>query len=181
MEDRECDLPNPYRDYTEFDESTDDSSDRPTSKYKTPLILGGFATAAIVAAPNVKEVASTLADNAHWVVPSLVVTESMWNVGAAMMLASAGKRIGNPLTLHRRFKDVVSNSVDSKLFKSGLAINVLGEIGTASVVVGGSVAYLPPSAWPLTMGASAALAAPGIVVWSMVNKRRIAMKNYEDT
>jgi molybdopterin/thiamine biosynthesis adenylyltransferase/N-acyl-L-homoserine lactone synthetase len=148
-------------------------------RHRTAATIGAVATAAVVAAPHAYESAHTLAENAHWAVPSLVATEAAWNVGAATMLVSAGRKMGNPLTLHRRFRDVLSGVRRNGMFRAGLATNVAGELGTASVIVGGSVAYLPPATWPLTMGASALLAAPGVMVWSALRREGLKDKTPE--
>lgn len=130
------------------------------------LVVG----AAAVAAPEVAETAAILKENAAWAVPSLIVTEALWNSGAVMMLASAGRKIGNPLKLHQRIGELISSTSRSKLFRTGLATNVVGEIGTAGIITAGSIAELPPSTWPMTIGSAALLMTPGVGLWVGVHR-----------
>lgn len=132
--------------------------------------------AAAAVAPQMAETAHAIGDNAAWAVPTLIATEAAWNSGAAMMLASAGKKIGNPFTLHSRIGELLSSVGKSKLFKAGLGVNIVGEIGTASVLTVGSIAELPPQSWPLTIGGAAVLMAPGVGLWAGIHR---ANKNTE--
>jgi hypothetical protein len=131
-------------------------------------LLAGVGVAGVLAFQNFEETKDAVTDNIAWAAPALVATEAMWNIGATTMLISTGRRVGNPLKLHSRFKEIVTEASDSAAFKAGLGINILGEVGTASILIGGSVAELPPSTWPLTVGSSVALVAPGVVVWKML-------------
>ena len=140
-------------------------------RHKIGVAVGTLAIGSIAfAAPEVAETATILKQNAPWVVPSLVVTETLWNSGAAMMLASAGKKIGNPLKLHNRIGELISSVSDSRLFRTGLGTNVIGELGTASIISAGSIAELPPSTWPLTIGSSALFMVPGVSLWIGVHR-----------
>lgn len=133
------------------------------------LALGVAAVAALIAAPHAIEAKDAVVDNLAWALPVLTVSEVAWNSGAALMLLAAGKKIGNPLKLHSRFKEVSHdfvNVVDKPIFKVGMVTNILGEVGTASILIGGSIAELPPATWPLTMGTSVLLAAPAAVAWT---------------
>lgn len=130
------------------------------------LIVGGVA----IAAPEVAETVSILKDNAAWAAPSLIATEIMWNTGAGMMLASAGKKIGNPLKIRERMGEIISGVSKSKLFRTGLGVNIAGELGTASIITAGSIAELPPSTWPLTIGSAALLMTPGVGLWVGVHR-----------
>lgn len=145
-------------------------------KWGLKVAIGGAAlTAALVAAPHAIEAKDAIVDNLAWAAPVLITSEAAWNTGAALMLIAAGKKIGNPLKLHSRFKEVSGdfvNVVEKPLFKAGMVTNILGEIGTASILVGGSIAELPPSTWPLTMGTAAALAAPAVVAWTALWQSR---------
>lgn len=93
---------------------------------------------------------------APWTGGGIVVTESMWIGGAAMMLAGAGKKMGNPITLFTKrkqrwpeIKNAISSSIDeSKLVKAGFAINAIGALGTAGVGIAGAATGLPPETWP---------------------------------
>lgn len=75
------------------------------------------------------------------------VTESMWIGGAAMMATSVGVRIGNPLTLKSRWREITQSVSDSKTFRRGLAINTIGAVGTAVVGETAVITTLPPESW----------------------------------
>lgn len=132
--------------------------------------------AAATVAPHMAETAHAIGDNATWAIPTLIATEAAWNSGAAMMLVSAGKKIGNPLTLHSRIGELLSSVGKSKLFKAGLGVNIVGELGTASVLTAGSIAELPPQSWPLTIGGAAVLMAPGVGLWAGIHRANKAEK-----
>lgn len=137
------------------------------AKHKVGAGLGILAVgAAASVAPQMAETAAAIGDNAAWAVPSLVATELAWNTGAGIMLASAGKKIGNPFTLHSRIGELLSSVSKSKVFRAGLGINIVGELGTAGILTAGSIAELPPSSWPLTIGGAAVLMAPGVGLWA---------------
>ncbi len=123
-------------------------------KLSLAAFVGGTAVSAVVNPMDatVQEVVKA----APWVAATGGVSESMWISGAAMMAASAGKRIGNPFKLRSRWGEISQSLADSKLFKAGLAINTLGALGTAGVVEVGAVTSLPPETWPGATGLAAA-------------------------
>lgn len=136
------------------------------SQHKVGLAVGCLALSAVaIAAPQASETIESVASSA-WAAPLLVASEAAWNVGAATMLVATGRKIGNPLKLHGRVKEVLTDVQHSSAFKTGLAVNIVGELGTASLIVGVSITELPPSSWPLTIGSAALLMAPGVALWS---------------
>lgn len=151
-------------------------ADPQKKKWGLKLAIGGATlAAALIAAPHAIEAKDAIVDNLAWAAPVLITSEAAWNAGAAMMLIAAGKKIGNPLKLHSRFKEVSHdfvNVVEKPLFKAGMVTNILGEVGTASILIGGSIAELPPTTWPLTIGTSVALAAPAAVAWTALWRSR---------
>lgn len=84
------------------------------------------------------------------------VTEGLAWAGAIMMMASAGKRIGNPLTVKKRLAEVKDDLSKNKMFNIGWTLGAIGAIGTSATISIGSVVTLPESSWPLAFGASAA-------------------------
>jgi hypothetical protein len=114
--------------------------------------VGGVAVEAVI------DPLSKIEHEVIHLIPSLgglAITEGAWIGGAAIMLDSAGKKIGNPLTLKSRWKDVSSNIVNSKKFEQGLKINTVGAYGSAGVVAASALAFLPPETWPGALGAAA--------------------------
>lgn len=173
---------NSYTTHSDIEVAQDPSLKAWLSKHKIGVALGFVAVGAVATvAPHMAETAEAITENAHWAVPALVTTELAWNSGAMMMLASAGRRIGNPFTLHSRVGDLLSSVSKSKLFRTGLGVNIAGEIGTAGILTAGSIAELPPSSWPLTIGGAAVLMAPGVGLWTGIYKSDKDRKNKEDT
>lgn len=85
-----------------------------------------------------------------WVGLGLIVSEVLFIVGLAVMAWSVGVGLGaNPLRWRHRMQDVLGQLDRSPAFWTGLAINTMGAVGTALVVVGAIVAGLPVSAWGL--------------------------------
>ena len=150
--------------------ASEPSAEPKKKKIGLKIAIGGAAiAAALIAAPHAIEAKDAVVDNLAWAAPVLITSEGAWNTGAALMLIAAGKKVGNPFKLHSRFKEVSSefgSVVEKPLFKTGMVTNILGELGTASILIGGSIAELPPSVWPLTIGTSVALAAPAAVAWT---------------
>lgn len=87
-------------------------------------------------------------ETAPWAVTGLGVTEAMWVGGVALAAIGAGLKIGNPLTLPKRWSEVSHAVGHNPAYKAGLAINALGALGTAGVLAAATVKGLPPEAWP---------------------------------
>lgn len=77
------------------------------------------------------------------------ITEAAAWIGAGMMVMSAGSKIGNPLTIKPRLKELRDDLSDNHLYRAGWLLGAAGAVGTAAVVAGGAIADLPPSSWPL--------------------------------
>ncbi len=105
------------------------------------------------------------------IAPSLIVTEGMAWTGAAMIFGSAGNKIGNPLTLKSRLSKVRDELEHNCIYKYGLAVNILGAIGTSTVVGASAVLYDPLSSWPLALTvAGASLGFSGLPwIWANNN------------
>lgn len=151
-------------------------------KSKKVLALGGLAFSSIVvAAPHAHEAYDAVSHEAPWVVGSLVASEAAWNIGAATMLVSTGARLGNPLKIRSEFKgakNALAAASNTNLFKTGMAMNVIGEAGTASTLVGVSMAKLPVEVWPLTMGTAVGLLLPSAIAWKGIyNVHKDSMKH----
>lgn len=137
---------------------------------KKAIALGAVAVGAIAyAAPYGEEAYRAVAEKAPWSIAAIAGSEVMWNTGAVLMLASTGARIAkNPLKIRGQFKNAkqsLAEATNTGLFKVGMGANIAGELGTASTIVGVSVAELPMEVWPMTMGASVGLAIPSVIAW----------------
>ena len=85
-----------------------------------------------------------------WVGLGLITSEVLFVLGLATMAWSVGIRMGaNPLRWRDRLDMVLAQLDRSPVFWVGLAVNTIGAVGTAAVVVTAVVAGLPLSAWGL--------------------------------
>lgn len=129
------------------------------------LLSGAIVGGAYMAYPHVDESIDSIKENAAWTIPAIVSTEVLWNAGAATMIVAAGAKVGNPLKIRSKLKEVKNEVIENTTFRVGRAVNMAGEIGTASLVTVGTIATLPKETWPITFATLGALAAPSITVW----------------
>lgn len=101
---------------------------------------------------------------APWALGGIAATETLWIGGAALMTTSAGKKIGNPLTLHNRWNEISNDIANSTPFKVGLIANTVGALGTAGIVAIGAVTSLPVETWPGALSLAAADIASTVAV-----------------
>ncbi len=133
-------------------------------KNYTNLLLGGLALGGLayqVASPD-KHIVSEIKQDA-WVGPAWLCTEAFWLGGAAMMATAVGTRVGNPLTLKKRFQEFKDEANQSALYRSGLVINTTGAVALGGVLVAGTL-NLPESLWPTGLALVAADAASTVAI-----------------
>jgi hypothetical protein len=120
-------------------------------KHGLKLTLGAVAATSVVAtAFNFDgHTRHELAERAPWVLGALGGTELAWNAGAALALGAVGLKVGNPLTLRSRFKDVAAQANNSFAFHTGMVINTAGAAAAAGVVAAGITTGLPVESWGL--------------------------------
>lgn len=140
----------------------------------------GIAGIAIAGALSITQFDKTVTDiekAAHWAIPSLVVSESFAWGGAALMLLSAGNKIGNPFTVKKRLTDIASKLEDNSLLKKGFTLNVAGAAGTSAVIAAGALTSLPATSWPLAAGAAtASLAFSALPLKGTINRSKTSPK-----
>jgi len=141
-------------------------------KHKNKLLLGGAAIAFALTLPQLPDTIDGVKENAEWAIPAAIATESAWYLGAAVMVASAGKRVGNPLKLKSRMKEITSELSDNRLFRTGMGINITGAAGTSAIIAAGSVAELPAGAWPGAFLVAGASLAPSLAIWNTVRGKK---------
>jgi len=146
-------------------------------KYITRATLGLLAVGGGVAlATHPDHILKEAEKAAPVTIPGVIVSEGLWDLGLGMMVASAGKNVGNPLTLHKRWGEVSDQALNSSLTRVGLTINTIGAFATTGFIVYGGT-KLSPDLWPgvagfagLDFASTVALRAPLVV----------AMKNSSD-
>lgn len=120
-------------------------------KRKTRLILGAAAvsTAVTLMYNPINELKDEVVEAAPWVGGGIVASEAAFCVGAAMMVASIGDKIGNPFKLKSRLPEISQRANDSKLFKSGFWINAVGAVGDFVVLSAGVMKSMPIETYPI--------------------------------
>ncbi len=144
--------------------------------WKAVIGAGFFAVSLGVSATQFNQVEKTISQDAPFVAPALIATEAVAWSGAAMIFASAGNKIGNPLTLKSRLSEVKDKLEHNRTYKHGLAVNILGAAGTSVVVGVSAIASAPERAWPLAFSVSAASLGFSGLPWVWANKN--APKNF---
>ncbi len=148
----------------DFENSNESSSSLITTnnshtKLIKRIVYGSLALSSIYAAlnrGNVTRATNSIERRIPFAATTLITTESLAWAGGGMMLISAGKKIGNPLTASRRLKSI-KNEVDSNvLYKAGWTVSALGAIGTSALISIGAITELPTSTWPLAFSAASA-------------------------
>ena len=121
------------------------------SKQKTRLAIA--ATIASLAATAFTspfgETRHRLASAAKWVIPSALIADALWLGGAAMMLASIGGKIGNPLTIKKRVPAIASQANTSTLFETGFWVNTTAAVAEFGIITAGVTTELPLRSWGL--------------------------------
>ncbi len=85
-----------------------------------------------------------------WVGGGLLLSEVLFAIGLLVMAWSVGVKLGrNPFQWRTRLDVVLAQLQRSPTFWVGLAVNTVGAIGTALVLVAAVLAGLPVSAWGL--------------------------------
>jgi hypothetical protein len=123
-------------------------------KLSAASFVGGVALESVI--DPLSKLEHEIVDAAPWLLGGLAATEGAWIGGAAVMAVAAGQKVGNPLTIKSRFKEISSETVASNRFRQGLNINTVGAYGSAGIVAGGALAFLPPETWPGAIGIAAA-------------------------
>lgn len=139
--------------------------------WKAVIGAGFFAVSLGVSATQFNKVEESITQDAPIVVPTLIATEALAWSGAAMIFASAGNKIGNPLTLKSRLSEVKDELEHNRTYKYGLAVNILGAAGTSVVVGVSAIASAPARSWPLAFSVSAASLGFSGLPWVWANKR----------
>ena len=128
-------------------------------KHGFKLGLGAFVISGICLLSNPSAMTQTenkIFQDAHYAIEIFPITEGCAWLGAGMMLVSAGRKIGNPLTIKKRLGLIRKDLDDNRLYRAGWALGALGAVGTSATIAVGSVANLPQASWPLAFGVSAA-------------------------
>ena len=142
----------------------------------------GFFVASLgVSATQFNQVEKSISSDAPFVAPLLIATEAVAWTGAAMIFASAGNKIGNPLTLKSRLSEIKNKLERNRIYKYGLAVNILGAAGTSAVVGASAVISAPARSWPLAFGVSAASLGFSGLPWIWANNQtseNVSAKNF---
>lgn len=143
-------------------------------RHRLSLGIAGIAMAGALSVTQFDKTVGDIEHASHWAVPALFTTETVAWGGAALMLLSAGRKIGNPLTVKKRLTQISSELEDNSHYKTGFALNVSGAAGTSIVIATGALTSLPMTSWPLAAGAAGASLAFSALPLRNVTKRNVA-------
>jgi hypothetical protein len=135
---------------------------------KIVTIAGAIAVGSLAANP-IGETIEAVRDVAPYVGTGLIISEAGWIGGAAMMLATGGKKMLNPLKIKTAFKDIADNAEDSKFFKAGFALNLSSAVAQFAIPTVAVTANMPPQTWGI-------LAVGAIDLWATIVLRRAIWK-----
>ncbi|MCA9324569.1 hypothetical protein KDA23_00670 [Candidatus Saccharibacteria bacterium] len=139
-------------------EASDDAKSRALKKWLTGGALGlAVVGGAYALATNpIGELAHDVKEAAPWAVGGLALSEAAFVVGGGMALTGAGKNSGGLLRVRTNYmqllKEAKDATLDSRLFRTGVALNTVGALGTAATIGVGAVVALPPETWPGAVG-----------------------------
>lgn len=119
--------------------------------------LLGLSAGAVAVSTTVSVILNPLGETVHrltkvapWALGGVGASETAFIAGAAVAVAGAGQKIGNPFTLRSRWGEITAQTADSRAVRTGIAVNGLGALGTMASIVAGTVAGLPKEMWPGT-------------------------------
>ncbi len=136
-------------------------------RHSKALVVGSVVVAGALSFSHLNKTLDAVGHDAKWAGPAIVGTEILAWGGAGVMLASAGSKLGNPLTVKKRLSQIITDMEHNKVFNTGVSLNVLGAIGTSAVIMSGAITSMPLSSWPLAVeaaGASLALSYLPVVI-----------------
>ncbi len=123
-----------------------------TRKYIAKTALGLLAAGGVYALANQpKSTLNEVEKAAPIVGVGAIGSEILWDVGAVMMVAGIGGKIGNPLTVRKRWGEITSNAANSPLTKIGLTVNTIGALSLSGFMVYGGT-KVSPALWPGVAG-----------------------------
>jgi hypothetical protein len=105
-----------------------------------------------------------------WAGGVYAASEIVWAGGMALGLSGAGSKIGNPLTLKKRWDEIKDKASDNKTIRSGMVISGIGGLGIEAAIVTGAVAAKMPSETWAVLGPDVLLGV-GSTIWP----RKIAL------
>lgn len=116
---------------------------------RVKLAIGATALSvgATLALDPMSETIDRVSEAAPWVVGGVVVSETMFVAGAAMMLGSIGKKVGNPLKFKERVPEIAEQANSSRVFKAGFFINTIGAVGDFLVISPAVISTMPSHSW----------------------------------
>lgn len=138
-------------------------------KQNKVVTIAGIIAVGSIAANPIGDTIETVKDVAPYVGTGLLIGEAGWIGGAAMMLATGGKKMFNPLKIKSAFKDIGDNARDSKLFKAGFALNLGSAAAQFAIPTVAVTANMPPHTWGI-------LAVGAIDLWATIVLRQAIWK-----
>lgn len=135
--------------------NTEAEHESPIKKHRTKLLIGAIAISGVVgllANPN-GNTEKKVIQNVAWAPAALAASEGLFALGAVGMAKGAGVRFSHkPWQFKSQWKEIKEKPTFNNVYKTGLAINTAGALGTAAVIATGAGLSLPESAWVPVIG-----------------------------
>lgn len=121
------------------------------SERKTKLAIGAAAASALVTLTinPLEDLKEDVMEAAPWVGGGVAASELAFVVGAGMMVASVGEKVGNPLKIKGRIPEIAQKANSSILFKAGFVLNTTGAVGDFAVISAGVLKDMPVESYPM--------------------------------
>jgi hypothetical protein len=118
-------------------------------RYKTKIAIGvtALSIGSTLLTDPLDKLTHEVLKSAPIIGIGLGVGEAAWIGGAAMMLASVGEHIKNPLRIKKEIGSIATKANGSRLFRAGFWINTIAAVTEFGVITTGIVTELPPAAW----------------------------------
>lgn len=143
---------------------------------KLALGLAAVSTTVTLTSESFDTTKDQVIEAAPWVAGGLVAAEVGWIGGAAIMMASVGDKVGNPLKIRSKMPEIAKKAKDSLMFKSGFALNYASAVGQAAIVGGAVIKELPPQAWGMAGIAALDLSATVALrqaIWGSIKEKSL--------
>ena len=153
-------------------------------RHKVALSIGAVvASAGMTFAMNpAEEVVDTAKENAGWIAGGVIGGEVAWNIGAAMMLTSVGKKVPkNPLKWKEAMPEIAQKANESKLFKTGFVVNTTGAVSQFMIPAAVVATKMPPESWGIMTPLAADFVVTMTVRKSILNSIKNHAKSGEET
>lgn len=154
------------------------------SRHLNKILIGCAALSVgyTVVSDDLGDLKDDVVEAAPWIGTGVIASEVAFIGGLALMGASVGASIKNPLKLRQELPEMVSKANDSRLFKAGFWLNTSGAVGDFGVLSVGILKEMPPSSWGVLGLTLTDLAGTiGVRKWALESMKSASVDNGHTT